>query len=185
MVLTDEFLIQSKLANPDFETRYQDETVWPIKASNASRWRAYLKAKKINDISNLNDKMNYDADMADIANYLKYAKQDYVAWLAKTDANMADALQQATESYGAQNLLWSGIQIARTTEMINDEEMEKQWLAQEKQNTLDKYNDLRNRTKAKYEQVTLPINELNKPEYKPLSTPTREQVAYTSLNGIQ
>lgn len=32
---------------------------------------------------------------------------------------------------------------------------------------MDKYNDLRNQTIAKYEQITKPVNEMSKPEYKP------------------
>jgi hypothetical protein len=70
-----------------------------VNATNAGRYSSYLKSKKVHDLGDLNDKMNYDKDIADINQYIKYAKQDYIAGLAKTDSNMADALQQATESY--------------------------------------------------------------------------------------
>jgi hypothetical protein len=97
---------------------------------------------------------------------------------------MADALQQATESYWAGNLIGSGIQVARTTEMINDADAQKEWLAQERKNTMDKYNDIRWQVMAKYEQITKPINDMNTPKYNPMGMPTRETFAQAPQNFI-
>lgn len=43
--------------------------------------------------------MKYDKTLEDIGNYIKYAKEDYIAGVTKNNSNLADALQQATESY--------------------------------------------------------------------------------------
>ena len=174
---------QQRITNPAMDPNYAYYE-WRINSANAGRYTSYLKAKKLNDLSNLNDKMNYDKDIADINQYIKYAKQDYIAGLAKTDANMADALQQATESYWAWNLIGSGIQIARTTEMINEEDFAKDELAREKKNTMDKYNDIRGQVMWKYEQITKPINEMNKPKYSPLWKVSRETFAQAPENFI-
>ena len=71
-----------------------------VNATNSGRFASYQKAKKIHDIGDLNDKMAYDNLMADVDKYTKLANSDYIKGLQKTDMNLADALQTATESYG-------------------------------------------------------------------------------------
>lgn len=173
--------IEAGIASPAFEPRYQNTYVAPVKARNASAYASYLKSKKLQDISKLNDKMTYDNTIADINNYIKYAKEDFIAWVAKNDMNLANALQTASESYGAWNLLGSGIQISRTTDMIDESQLNKDLLATEKKNTMDRYNEERARTMAKYEQITKPINQMQDEaiKYKP-STPTGRAEAYST-----
>jgi hypothetical protein len=51
--------------------------------------------------------------------------------------------------------------------MINDAQMQKEGLLNTEQTTIDKYNTEKDRAKAKFEQVTQPLNELQKPQYRP------------------
>lgn len=98
--------IMAKAQDPNFvDTQYPLDYVNPVKSRNAALWKNYQKNLKVQDINELADKMAYDNQVTEVDQYIKYAKDDYIAQIAKTDANVADALQQATESYGADNLL--------------------------------------------------------------------------------
>lgn len=178
--------IESDILQPSFEPRYQNTYVAPVKARNASAYSNYLKRLKVQDIAELQDKMDYGNLMDDVDKYIKYAKDDYITGLGKIDNNLADALQQATESYWAGNLIGSGIQAERTTEMINEWEMDKWWLKVEKKRTMDKYNDERNRAIAKYEQITKPINAMNRAEikYRPAKAIWRREAMANEISQV-
>jgi hypothetical protein len=177
--------MNTRLADPSMDPNYAYYKAG-VNATNSWRYSNYLKRLKIQDIAELQDKMDYGNLMADVDKYIKYAKDDYITWLGKIDNNLADALQQATESYWAGNLIGSGIQAERTTEMINEWEMEKWWLKVEKKRTMDKYNDERNRAIAKYEQITKPVNAMNRAEikYRPIQLASRESFAQAPQNYI-
>jgi hypothetical protein len=90
--------VEGVMNNPSTDYRYQDY-LSGINASNRARYSSYLKSKKVYDIGVMNDNMQYQNLLDDVAKYTKLAQGDYITGLAKTDVNLADALQTATENY--------------------------------------------------------------------------------------
>lgn len=156
---------EDAISNDSFNERYNQTILWPNRSANASKYRNYLKNIKAQNISETADKLDYEWTLQDIGNYIRYAKQDYIGSIAKTDNNLATALQQANESYWA-NLLWSWIQAYRTAKIVEKWQQAKDLANVQKNQTIDQYNDKREQAKAKYEQVIQPTNEMQRQEIK-------------------
>lgn len=172
------------ISSPSFQT-YSTDITAGIKANNSSRYSTYLKNLKLQKMSNEADALTERHDLDTINEYLKYAKTDYIQGMAKNDANLSDALQQATENYGANNLLGSGIQLAGSTEKVADNNLDNQWLKNTEDQQLAQYGIQKQRAIDKYTQYTNPVNQmqLDNIKYKPTAIPNQATIEENYLSS--
>ena len=174
----------TQLQNDPNRAAYYANITWWIKSSNAAKYANYLKTLKTQQMSENMDNLTYGNDIDQINNYIKYAKNDYILGLAKNDSNLADALQQATESYG-KNLLGSGIQVQWTTDLIDKNNEANKGILNTEQDQLSQYSIQKNRAIEKYQQYTKPMNDIQDSniKYSPSAIPNQNAVAETYLHS--
>ncbi len=156
---------ESNIETPSYETEYE----YLNKARQASRSR-YLwdvkkeetKQKEIQDIDIWQQKKDYEDTLYDIDQYLHYADESYIANMAKTDKNLAEALQHATEGYSAGGLFGSWVAAQRTRKMLAEGEWVKDTLGTQQEQTEDKYITWRERAIDKYQTNIKPKQDIAK-----------------------
>ncbi len=139
-----------------------------LKKSEASRRSRYLgdvqkqywEAKELQDIDADRRRKDYEEGLHDIDQYLHYAKEDYIDTLAKTDKNLGEALQKATEWYSADNLFWSGVAKQRTRMITEEGEQIQDSVDTQQEQIEDKYLTGRERAIDKYRTTTKPKEDI-------------------------
>ena len=156
---------ESNKQTPSYDVEYNYLNNARRSARSKYLWetqKEYDKAKKIQDIDIEQNKKNYENNLYDIDQYLHYADESYIDNLAKTDKNLAEALQQATEWYSAGWLFWSWVANQRTRKMLAEWEQVKDTLWTQKEQTEDKYITARERAIDKYHTNIKPKEDIAK-----------------------
>ena len=120
---------------------------------------------KADQQQDLQDKWNiypYQDKLDDLEKYLDYANEDYIRDLARSDDDLATALQQATESYSAGNIFGSGVAKQRLDRIIGSAKPVKDAQKQNFSQIADQYATQKARTIRDFQELTKPAMDLQR-----------------------
>lgn len=156
---------QAYQASPDFQTDYNYEQEY-LKARSqqrlASANKSFNEQMKDYNIDRRKVEQDYLRDMNTVNQYLKYNMDERVNNLAKTNLNLADALQRATESYWEQNLLGSWVAAQRSRVAATEWSIAKEWLHQDRFKQADILTRNRDKEVRTYHEYDIPKLDIRK-----------------------